>query len=73
VKIKIYRTIILPVLYGCETWFLILEKNMDSLMVFQNRVLKRIFEPMREEVTGLFTVLHSEELNNLYYYIILLW
>ena len=50
-KIKIYRTIILPVvLYGCETWSLTLwEKR--RLRVFENRVLKRIFRPKKDEVT----------------------
>jgi hypothetical protein len=52
-RIKIYRTIILPVLlYGCETWSLILREE-HRLMVFANRVLKRIFRPKRDEVTGL--------------------
>ena len=51
-KIKIYRIIILPVvLYGCETWSLTLrEKRM--LWVFENRVLRRVFGPKRDEVTG---------------------
>jgi hypothetical protein len=47
-KIKIYRTIILPVLYGYETWSLTLREE-RRLMVFENRV--RIFEPKRDEVT----------------------
>ena len=51
-KIKIYRTIILPVvLYGCETWSLTLREE-HRLRVFENRVLKRIFGPGRDEVTG---------------------
>jgi hypothetical protein len=50
-KIKIYRTIILPVvLYGCETWSLILREE-RRLRLFENRVL-RIFGPKRDEVTG---------------------
>jgi hypothetical protein len=50
-KIKIYRTIILPVvLYGCETWSLTLREE-RRLRVFENRVL-RVFGPKREEVTG---------------------
>ena len=50
-KIKIYRTIILPVvLYGCETWSLTL-KDLRRVRVFENRVL-RIFGPKRDEVTG---------------------
>ena len=50
-KIKIYRTIILPVvLYGCETWSLTLREE-RRLRVFENRVLRRIFGPKRDEVT----------------------
>ena len=65
-KIKIYRTITLPVvLYGCETWSLTLREE-GRLRVFENRVLKRIFGPKREEVTGEWRKLHNEELNNLY-------
>jgi hypothetical protein len=48
-KIKIYRTVILPlVLYGCETWSLTLREE-QRLRVFENRVLRRIFGPKREE------------------------
>jgi hypothetical protein len=52
IKIKIYRTIILPVvLYGCETWSLtFMEKR--RLWVFQNRVLRRVLDPKSNEVTG---------------------
>jgi hypothetical protein len=51
-KIKIYRTIILPVvLYGCETWSLTLRKE-HRLRVFANRVLRRILGPKRDGVTG---------------------
>jgi len=65
-KIKIYRTIILPVvLYGCETWSLTLREK-RRLRVFDNRVLGRIFGPKRDEVTGKWRKLHNEELNNLY-------
>ena len=65
-KIKIYRTIILPViLYGCETWSLTLREE-HKLRVFENRVLRRIFGPRRDEVTGLRRKLHNEELNDLY-------
>jgi hypothetical protein len=65
VKIKIYKTIILPVvLYGCETWSLTLKEE-DRLRVFKNRVLRRIFGPMRNEVTGGWRKLHDEELHNL--------
>ena len=52
VKMKIYRTIILPVvLYGCETWSLTLREE-RKLRVFENMVLRRIFGPRRDEVTG---------------------
>jgi len=51
-KIKIYQTIILPVvLYGCETWLLTLREE-RRLRVFENRVLRRVFGPKRDEVTG---------------------
>ena len=51
-KIKIYRTIILPVvLYGCETWSLTLREERRR-RVFKNRVLRRVFGPKRDEVTG---------------------
>jgi hypothetical protein len=51
-RIKIYRTIILPVvLYGCETWSLTLREE-HRLRVFENRVLRMIFGPKRDEVTG---------------------
>ena len=51
-KIKIYRNIILPVvLYGCETWSLTLREE-SRLMIFENRVLRRIFGPRRDEVMG---------------------
>jgi len=60
------RTIILPVvLYGCETWSLILREEC-RLRVFENRVLRRVFGPMRDEVTGERRKLHNEELNDLY-------
>ena len=65
-KSKIYRTIILPVvLYGCETWSLTLREE-DRLIVFENRVLRRVFQPRRDEVTGEWRRLHNEELNDLY-------
>ena len=51
-KIKMYGTIILPlVLYGCETWSLT-SREERRLTVFENRVLSRIFGPKRDEVTG---------------------
>jgi len=59
-KIKIYRTIILPVvLYGCETWSLIRRKE-RKLRVFENMVLRRIYGPRRDEVTGEWRRLHNE-------------
>jgi len=65
-KIKIYRTIILfIVLYGCETWSLTLREE-RKLRVFENRVLRKIFRPKRDEVTGEWRMLHNEELNDLY-------
>jgi hypothetical protein len=52
VKVKIYKTIILPgVLYGCESWSLKLREE-NALRVFYNRVLRRIFGPKRDEVRG---------------------
>jgi hypothetical protein len=65
-KIKIYRTIILPVvLYGCETWLLTLREE-RRLRVFENRVLRKIFGPKRDDVTGEWRKLHNVKLNNLY-------
>jgi len=58
-KIKIYRTIILPVLYGCETWSLILREERKQ-GVFENMVLRRIFGPKRDEVTGEWRRLHND-------------
>ena len=59
-KFKIYRTIILPVvLYGCETWSLTLREE-RRLMVFENRVLRKVFGPKRDEVTGEWRKLHNE-------------
>jgi hypothetical protein len=65
-KIKICKTIILPVvLYGCETWSLTLREE-HRLKVFENRVLRRICGPKRDEVTGEWKKLHNEELHDLY-------
>jgi hypothetical protein len=64
---KIYRTIILPVaLYGCESWPLTLREEC-RVRVFENRVLRRIFGPKRDEVTGEWRRLHNKELYVLYY------
>ena len=55
-----YRTINLPaVLYGCETWSLTFREE-RRLRVFENRVLRRVFGPKREEVTGEWRILHNE-------------
>jgi hypothetical protein len=65
-KIRVYRTIILPVvLYGCETWSLTLREQ-QRLRVFENRVLRRIFGPKRDGATGEWSRRHNEELNDLY-------
>jgi hypothetical protein len=53
------------VLYGCETWPLELRYE-HRLRVFENRALRRIFEPKREEVTGSWRRVHDEELRELY-------
>jgi hypothetical protein len=64
--VKIYKTIILPVvLYGCETWSLTLREK-HRLRVFENRVLRGMFGPKRDEVTGEWGKLHNGELHNLY-------
>jgi hypothetical protein len=60
-KIKIYETVILPVvLYGCDAWYPTLREERRL------RVLRRIFGPKRDEVTGESRKLHNEELNDLY-------
>jgi hypothetical protein len=65
-KVKIYKTIILPVvLYGCETWSLTLRQE-RRLRVFENRVLRRVFGPMRDELTGEWRKLHNGELHDFY-------
>ena len=64
-KIKIYKTIIFTVvLYGYETWSVTLMVE-RRLMVFENRVLRRVFGPKRDEVTGEWRKLHDEELRDL--------
>jgi hypothetical protein len=58
-KIRICKTIIFPVvLYGCETWSLTLREE-HRLRVFENRVLRKIFGPKRDEVTGEWRKLHK--------------
>jgi hypothetical protein len=66
IKIRINKTISLPVvLYGRETLSLTLREE-HRLRVFENRVLRRIFGPTRDEVMGDWRKLHNEELHNLY-------
>ena len=66
ILLGLYRTIILPfVLYGCKTWSLALREE-RRLRVFENRVLRRVFGPKRDEVTGEWRKLHNEELSDLY-------
>jgi hypothetical protein len=66
VKVTVYRTIILPfILYGCETWFLTLREE-HRLGMLDNRVVRRIFGPKRNEATGEWRKLHNVELHNLY-------
>jgi len=65
-KIKIYRTIILPVvLYGCETWSLIF-REVRKIRFFEKKVLRRVFGPKKDEVTGEWRKLYNEELRDLY-------
>jgi hypothetical protein len=65
-KVRIYKTIILPVvLYGCEIWSLTVREE-HKLRVFENRMFRRIFGPKRDGVTGGWRKLHNEELHNLY-------
>jgi len=65
-KFKIYINIILPVvLYGCETWSLTMWEE-GRLRVFENRLLRRIFGPKKDEVTGEWIKVHNEELNDQY-------
>ena len=66
IQIKIYRTTILPVvIYGCETWSFIL-RDEHRLRMFENRVLRRMFGPKRDEVTGYLRRLHNKDLCDLY-------
>jgi hypothetical protein len=65
-KVKIYKTIILPVvLYGYETWSLTLRQE-HKLRVFENRVLRRIFGSKRDAVTGGWRKLHNKDLHDSY-------
>jgi len=64
-NVKIYRTTIFRVvLYGCETWLLILMEEC-RLRVFQDRVLRGILGGKRDEVTGEWRKLVNEELNDM--------
>ena len=66
IKIKIQKNIILPVvLYGCETWSLTLREEC-RLRVFENRVVRRIFGPKRDEVAEEWRKVHHEDLTDLY-------
>ena len=66
IKIRIYRTLILPLdLYGCETWSLTLREK-HRLRVFENRVLRKVFRPERDEVKGEWRKLQNEGLDDLY-------
>jgi hypothetical protein len=72
-NIKIYRTVILPVvLYGCETWSVTLREE-NRLRVFESMVLRGIFGSKRDGVTGEWRRLHNEELNELYSSPNLIW
>ncbi|KAJ4444208.1 hypothetical protein ANN_05999 [Periplaneta americana] len=65
-KVRIYKTVILPVvLYGCETWTLTLGEE-HRLRVFENNVLRKIFGAKRDEVTEEWRKLHNAELHALY-------
>jgi len=64
IKTHIYK-ILSVVRYGCETWLVTLREE-RKLRVFENRVLRRIFGPKRDEVTGEWGKLHNEELNDMY-------
>jgi hypothetical protein len=62
VRLKVYKTVILPVvLYGCEAWSLTLREE-HRLRVFKDRVLSRIFGAKRDEVTGQWRKFHDGEL-----------
>ena len=61
-----YRTVILPViLYGCEIWSLTLREG-HRLKLFENRVLRKVFEPKMDEAIDEWRKLHNEELDDLY-------
>ena len=65
IKIKVHKTLVLPVvLYGCATWSLTLREEC-RLRVFENRVLRRVYGPKKNEVKGEWRRLHNEELYHL--------
>ena len=65
-EIKMYRTIFLPLcLNACETWSLTLREE-RRLRVFENKMLRKIFGPKMNDVTGEWRKLHNEEINDLY-------
>ncbi|PSN39257.1 hypothetical protein C0J52_25751 [Blattella germanica] len=66
IKLKIYKTVILPViLYGCETWTLTLREE-KRLRVFENKILMKNFGPKRDEETGEWRGLYNTELRDIY-------
>jgi hypothetical protein len=72
-QFKIYRNIIFfLVLYGCETWSLTVREE-RRLGMYENRVLREIFGPKRDEVTGEWGKLHNEELYDLYCSLNIVW
>jgi hypothetical protein len=67
INIKIYRTSILVIVfYGCETWSLTVKEESKPRLL-DNRVLRRIFGPKTDGITGQWRKLHNEELNDLYF------
>ena len=67
-KVKTYKTIILPVvLYGCETWSLTLREE-RRLRVFKNKVLRKIIRAKKHEITSAWRKLHNAELHALYFW-----
>ena len=65
IAVCIYIYIYIYILYACETWSLTLREE-RRLRVFENRVLRKVFGPQTDEVTGEWRKLHNEELNDLY-------
>ena len=64
--LSVYGTMMPVVLYGCETWLLTLREE-RRLRVSENRVLRRVIGPKRDEATGEWRKLHNEELSDLYF------